>query len=190
MNHPRRAFGSQPPKTCPSSPTALISVLSAVSTALSAVSTTSSGSSWCADCLRAGGMRLSRRRWQAGPCRARCAAHARSWGQATPAGSSLDSRVSCPRARSSAAEQETLNLSVVGSSPTGLTRSVPSSGLFRRLPDPIEGGRGIDRADQPRTDPARPRGRGPHRTAVSADDLSPPGGGPRRSRRLRARARA
>ena len=29
--------------------------------------------------------------------------------------------VSCPRARSSAAEQETLNLSVVGSSPTGLT---------------------------------------------------------------------
>ena len=30
-------------------------------------------------------------------------------------------RVSCPRARSSAAEQETLNLSVVGSSPTGLT---------------------------------------------------------------------
>ena len=34
-----------------------------------------------------------------------------------------DLRVSCPRARSSAAEQETLNLSVVGSSPTGLTNA-------------------------------------------------------------------
>jgi hypothetical protein len=37
--------------------------------------------------------------------------------------STLTRRVSCPRARSSAAEQETLNLSVVGSSPTGLTKT-------------------------------------------------------------------
>ena len=44
-----------------------------------------------------------------------------------------DRAVSCPRARSSAAEQETLNLSVVGSSPTGLTNQRSPNLAFTTL---------------------------------------------------------
>ena len=55
-------------------------------------------------------------------------------------------------------------------------------------PDPFH--RPAHSVASPKPFEARTRGTDPDRTAVTADVLSPPGGGPCRSRRLRARARA
>ena len=167
----------QPPKTCPSSPTALISVLSA--------STGSTGG--FAAPAGSGGPAASMAGWSV-------VGSVRGSSSVTATGYSDGRRGFFGyHARGPVAQRQSRRLLISRSwvqvppgSPDPFHRPVCTVAS----PSQIEGGRGIDRADQPLHRPGGTRPAGPDRTAVTADVLNPPGGGRCRSRRRRARAHA